>query len=232
MIPVYGLVKTSLLDYSGHLASTIFLGHCNFNCPFCQNSTLIGTQIQDPPISEEVILSHLKKRKNILEGVCITGGEPTLYKGLPKFIESIKSMGYLVKLDTNGTNPAMLSSLIQDHLIDYVAMDIKNCKERYEESSGCNTPALSSLEQSVQLLKKGTLPYEFRTTVVKELHCLEDLKRIGEWLMGPSTYYLQNFKDSKHVVRKGLHPFSQEELAQMKSVLLPYLPNTHIRGEF
>lgn len=232
MVPIYGLLKTTLLDYSGHLASTIFLGHCNFNCPFCHNATLIGKTISDPLISEEEVFSHLRKRKAVLEGVCITGGEPTLYKGLPEFIDTIKSMGYLIKLDTNGTNPDMLRDLIKTKQIDYVAMDIKNCKEEYERTSGCKGLILSLVEQSVDLLKSGTIPYEFRTTVVKELHSLDDMRKIGQWLAGPSSYYLQNFKDSDHVMKPGLHPFSNEELEEMKEVVLPYLPNTRIRGDF
>lgn len=231
MVPIYGLLKTTLLDYNGHLASTIFLGHCNLRCPFCQNSTLLGPDIAESLIKEEEVFSHLKKRKHILEGVCITGGEPTLYKGLPEFIKSIKSLGYLVKLDTNGTNPKMLQSLIEKKQIDYIAMDIKNSKQHYKQTAGISEIDLGAIEESVSLLKNNPIPYEFRTTVVKEYHSLEDIRQIGEWLSGPSLYYIQNFKDSEHVLKKELHPFTKEELQEIKSILLPFLPKAQIRGD-
>ncbi len=231
MIPIYGLQKTTLLDYKGYLASTIFLGHCNYRCPFCQNSLLIGEKITEPIISEKEVLSHLKKRKGILEGVCITGGEPTLYKELPAFIKEIKSLGYLVKLDTNGTNPTMVKSLVNENLIDYIAMDIKNARDSYSVSCGTSYAAIDQVEETIAFLMAEQIPYEFRTTIVKEQHTKERMLEIGRWLKGSSTYILQNFKDSENVPIKGLHGFSDEELLEIKQLLLTYLPNTHIRGE-
>lgn len=231
MIPIYGLQKTTLLDYKGYLASTIFLGHCNYRCPFCQNSLLIGEKITEPVLLESDILTHLKKRKGILEGICITGGEPTLYNKLPEFIEKIKSLGYLVKLDTNGTNPDMVKSLVENGLIDYVAMDIKNARNDYSISCGIKDPFLDQIDKTISFLMDGKVPYEFRTTLVKEEHTMIRIKHIGEWLHGSSTYILQNFKDSDQVKTKGLHGFTDEELQDIKQMLLSDLPNTHIRGE-
>ncbi|MDO5519968.1 MAG: anaerobic ribonucleoside-triphosphate reductase activating protein [bacterium] len=231
MIPIYGLQKTTLLDYKGYVASTIFFGHCNYRCPFCQNSLLVGAKITEPEITKEELFTHLHKRQGIIEGVCITGGEPTLYKELPSFLAEIKELGYLIKLDTNGTNPKMMMELVRDRLIDYVAMDIKNALPYYSVSAGTTQTNLKEIEASVDFLKSGSIPYEFRTTVVKEQHTKERMRKIGKWLSGPSTYILQNFKDSEHVIQKGLHGLTQEELQEMKTLLLSDLPNTHIRGE-
>lgn len=231
MIPIYGLQKTTLLDYKGYLASTIFFGHCNYRCPFCQNSLLIGEKITEPVLSEDDVLTHLKKRKNILEGVCITGGEPTLYNKLPEFIAKIKALGYLVKLDTNGTNPTVVKSLVENDLIDYVAMDIKNAREEYPISCGTKNAFLDQIDETISFLMNGNIPYEFRTTLVKEEHTMARIKSIGKWLHGSSTYILQNFKDSDQVKTKGLHGFTDEELQDIKKMLLDDLPNTHIRGE-
>lgn len=232
MVPIYGLQKTTLLDYSPYLASTIFFGHCNLRCPYCQNYELITPDSKLAAISSEEIFSHLRKRKHLLEGVCITGGEPTLYKGLPEFIRKIKELGYLIKLDTNGTNPSMLGELMDKHLIDYVAMDIKNSREGYGKTVGLPDMTLSAIEDSVSLLTKGDFPYEFRTTLVKEFHTKDDLLAIGKWLQGDSSYYLQNFRDSDTVHTRGLHSFTHEELLEFLRILLPYLPNAKIRGEF
>ena len=232
MVPIYGLQKTTLLDYSPHLASTIFFGQCNLRCPYCQNYELITPDSTLATISPEEIFSHLRKRKHLLEGVCISGGEPTRYKGLPEFIRKIKELGYLVKLDTNGTNPSMLAELMDKHLIDYVAMDIKNSREQYGKTVGLPGMPLSAIEDSVSLLTNSDLSYEFRTTLVKEFHTEDDLLAIGEWLQGDSSYYLQNFRDSDTVHEKQLHSFTHEELLRFLQILLPYLPNTKIRGNF
>ncbi|MDO5292587.1 MAG: anaerobic ribonucleoside-triphosphate reductase activating protein [bacterium] len=230
-MPIYGLQKTTLLDYKGYVASTIFFGHCNYRCPFCQNSLLIGSTITEPLITEEELFTHLHKRQGIIEGVCITGGEPTLYKDLPSFLAKIKKLGYLIKLDTNGTNPDLLMDLTKKHLVDYIAMDIKNSLPEYTLSAGTSHTSLEEIKASVEFLKTTCIPYEFRTTVVKEQHTIERMHEIGKWLKGPSTYILQNFKDSEHVIQKGLHGFTMEELNEIKRLLLTDLPNTHIRGE-
>lgn len=163
---VYGLQKLTLLDYPEHMACTLFTGGCNFRCPFCHNASLVLHPQNQIPISKEEILSFLQKRQGILEGVCITGGEPTLTNDLISWIETIRSFGYLVKLDTNGTNPKLLSVLIENHFVDYIAMDIKNSREHYSVSVGISNYDCSAVEESVNLLKSEKIPYEFRTTVV------------------------------------------------------------------
>ncbi len=230
MIPIYGLQKTTLLDFPGHVASTIFLGKCNYRCPYCQNSSLLDPRDMTPAFTEEDVYQHLHKRKCILEGVCITGGEPTLTKELKSFIKNIKNMGYKVKLDTNGTNPSLLKELLQENLLDMVAMDIKNSLSRYGLTVGIPEYNAKPVEESVELLKESRICYEFRTTLVKELHRKEDLLSISEWLQGPSPYFLQNYKDSDEVLTKGLHGFSTEELSNLLSVIRPLLPNSSLRG--
>lgn len=196
---ILGFQKTTLLDYPHKLASTIFLGGCNFRCPFCHNALLVTKQDQVPELSSTEILQYLKKRVGVLEGVCITGGEPTLSKDLPDFIYAIKNLGYQIKLDTNGSNPDMISSLIKENAIDYIAMDIKNSRENYAMTTGCNID-LDKIEQSIHLLLTNKIPYEFRTTVVKELHTAEDFIKIGHWIHGASRYYLQNFVASDNLI--------------------------------
>ncbi len=230
MIPIYGLQKTTLLDFPGHVASTIFLGKCNYRCPYCQNSSLLDPKDMAPVFTEEDVYQHLHKRKCILEGVCITGGEPTLTKELKSFIKNIKHMGYKVKLDTNGTNPSLLKELLQENLLDMVAMDIKNSLSRYGRTVGIPEYNTKPVEETVELLKESRICYEFRTTLVKELHRKEDLLSISEWLQGPSPYFLQNYKDSDEVLTKGLQGFSTEELSNLLSVVRPLLPNSSLRG--
>ncbi len=230
MIPIYGLQKTTLLDFPGHVASTIFLGKCNFRCPYCQNSSLLDPRDLPPSFTEEDVYRHLHKRKGILEGVCITGGEPTLTKDLPRFIKNIKDIGYLVKLDTNGTNPSMLQALLEENLLDMVAMDIKNCPDRYGTTIGIPQYNTRAVEESVALLKNSNIQYEFRTTLVKELHRKEDLLAISQWLQGPSAYFLQNYRDSEEVLTDGLHSFGVPELKELLAIVQPLLPNASLRG--
>lgn len=230
MIPIYGLQKTTLLDYPGHVSSTIFLGKCNYRCIYCQNSSLLDPRDISPAFTEEDIYTHLRKRKGILEGVCITGGEPTLTKELKSFIQNIKAMDYLVKLDTNGTNPDLLGELLKENLLDMVSMDIKNSLPHYGITIGKPNYNTKAVEESVRLLKNSSIPYEFRTTLVKELHTKEDLLSISQWLQGPDSYFLQNYRDSEEVLTKGLHGFSSEELKELLSIVLPLLPNAALRG--
>lgn len=227
---IHGFAKTTLLDYPKHVAATVFFGGCNFRCPFCHNNDLVLHPGQVPEIPEEEVLSYLKKRIGILEGVCITGGEPTLQPDLEAFIRKIKAMGYLVKLDTNGYRPEILRHLLKEHLLDYVAMDIKNSREKYEMTVAHPGLEISKIEESVQLLLTGTVPFEFRTTVVKQLHTLEDMKAIGEWIKGASAYYLQNYKDSPNIISPGFSSCSKEELLEMRTLLKEYIPVVEVRG--
>lgn len=227
---IHGLNKTTLLDYPGHVAATIFTGGCNFRCPFCHNGDLVLRPHSVPTYSEDEILSFLKKRKPVLSGVCITGGEPTLQKDLPDFIKKVKEIGYLVKLDTNGSNPTMLSELLSGSLLDYVAMDIKSGKTDYARVAGCDPSLLSNVEASVALLNSSNIPHEFRTTVVKGLHTEETFREIGTWLSADSLYFLQSYKESNEVIDKSFLAFSETELNAFLEIIKNYLPNASLRG--
>lgn len=211
---ILGLTKTTLLDYPGKVAATIFTGGCNFRCPFCHNGGLVIDSKDMPIISEEEILSHLTKRRGILQGVCISGGEPTLYNDLPDFLQKVKSLGYEIKLDTNGSFPKRLAKLIDGGLVDYIAMDIKNCKDKYARTAGCDDLEIKDISESIKLIKSSNIPFEFRTTIVKELHTLKDLLEIREWI-GEVPWYLQSYKDSPSVIQEGLNGYKEAELRNM-----------------
>ncbi len=231
---INGLNKTTLLDYPGHLAATIFIGGCNMRCPFCHNASLVTKVSSQPRIPTDQVLAFLDKRKNILEGVCITGGEPTLYSDLPDFIKKIKSLGYKVKLDSNGTNPVMLKYLCQKSLIDYIAMDIKNSKEKYPLSVGIKDFDTSPVEESVDFLlslpNNSSITYEFRTTIVKQHHNDKDFISIGKWIEGARAYYLQAFVDSGDLISPGLSGHEKETMERFIHLLSPYVENSSIRG--
>lgn len=226
---IKGLQKLTLLDYPERLAATVFLGGCNFRCPFCHNGSLVlGTGGED--ISEEELYTFLNSRRGKLSGVCITGGEPTLYKELPSLIKNIKDMGYLVKLDTNGTNPDMLIDLVTSGLIDYVAMDIKNSRESYPLTAGVKDLDVTPIEASVEFLKSGVVDYEFRTTLVRELHTREDMEKIGKWIEGARAYFLQSYRDSEDVILPSLSAHDTKTVAEFLDVVKMYVPNAQIRG--
>lgn len=227
---IYGFRKTTLLDYPKHLAATIFLGGCNMRCPFCHNASLVTKLSNQPTISKEEVLSTLKKRSGVLEGVCITGGEPTLYKELPDFIKEIKSFGLKVKLDTNGSNASMLEYLSNQKLIDYVAMDIKNARNNYSNSIGIHNFLMQDIEASVSFLLSSNQDYEFRTTIVKELHTEEDILSIGEWIRGAKAYYLQSYEDSGDIICPGFHSHSKDVLIHFVNLLSPYVDYVSLRG--
>ena len=227
---IHGFQKLTLLDYPGHIAATIFLAGCNMRCPFCHNASLVTKVISENAIPEETVLSTLYSRKHILEGVCITGGEPTLYSELPTLIEEIKSMGLKVKLDTNGTNPAMLKHLAKENLIDYVAMDIKNSKEKYALTTGIPGLSLDKIYESVEFLLTSSIAYEFRTTLVNEFHTIEDIVSIGKWINGAAAYYLQSYKDSSDMIQTGLNPHTTDTLIEFSNLLKPYITNVFLRG--
>ncbi len=227
---IHGFNKTTLLDYPGHLAATLFLGGCNMRCPFCHNASLVTSPGSQPTIAEDEVLRYLTKRQAILEGVCITGGEPTLYPGLPEFIGKIKALGLQVKLDTNGTNPVMLKALTEDKLIDYVAMDIKNSPEKYGLSSGANSHLLNKVKESVAFILTGSIDYEFRTTIVKQHHTEADMNSIGVWLQGAKAYYLQAYRDSEDILQPGLTGHSKETMETFKILLSPKIEHVYLRG--
>ena len=225
-----GLQKLSLLDYPGEICATVFVGGCNFRCPFCHNASLVIPKKFGDDISEDSFLEFLESRRGKLSAVCVSGGEPTLYPDLPEFIAKIKNMGYLVKLDTNGYRPEVLSSLIEAGLVDYVAMDIKNSKRSYAKTVGIEGFELSPILRSVDILREGRVPFEFRTTVVRELHSSEDMLLIGEWLAGAEHYYLQQFRDSGDLIAGGLSGYSEAELEELLSLVRRFVPLAQIRG--
>lgn len=227
---IYGFNKTTLLDYPGKLAATVFLGGCNFRCPYCHNSDLVFLPESAEQIDESTVLKVLSTRRAILEGVCISGGEPTLSHDLERFILEIKNLGYLIKLDTNGSNPNTIKDLVKYDLIDYVAMDIKNTKNKYMLTSGYNHINLSSISESVDFLLSSLIDYEFRTTVVKELHTPSDLLGIGEWIKGAKAYYLQSYEDRETVISPGFSSYSKEEMHEFLIMLAPYAQTVQLRG--
>jgi len=234
---IYGLQKLSLLDYPGKLAATVFTGGCNLRCPFCHNAALVTHCDARDRISEDEVFTFLNKRRGLLDGVCITGGEPLLQEDLEEFIIKIRDLGFLVKLDTNGTFPEKLDTLIRRGLLDYVAMDIKNAFDKYPETVGVPNLDAESVKESVQLLLRGTVDYEFRTTLVKPLHTEADIEKIGRAVAGAENYYLQNFEDSGDLVGfDSLSPsltlsgFCAEEIQHFRDILSLYAKNVGIRN--
>lgn len=225
-----GFQKLTLLDFPEKTACTLFTAGCNFRCPFCHNAALVTHIDNTNHFSEEYVLDYLKKRKGVLDGVCITGGEPLMHIDLPDFIKKVKELGYSVKLDTNGSYPDELSKLIDSGLIDYVAMDIKNAPEKYIETADCSEDCLETVKQSVEILKQGKIDFEFRTTVVKEYHTAEDIKKIAEWIHPAKKYFLQNFIDSGDLIKNNLSAVSRETLEFMRYIAQDTIPNTQIRG--
>lgn len=226
---IEALQKLTLLDFPQKMACTIFTHGCNMRCPFCHNALLV-TESQQTFISEEEILSFLETRKGILEGVCITGGEPLMQEGIEEFIRKIKSMGFLIKLDTNGTYPNKLKALCKEGLIDFVAMDIKNSQKKYAQTAGKKLLDLSAVNESVAFLIGGNVPYEFRTTVTKDFHNLEDLLDITRWISGCDAYFLQQFVDSGNLIDSQVSGYTNEELREIYKVVKKHLPCTQLRG--
>ena len=224
---IHGLQKMTLLDFPGKVACTVFFDGCNYRCPFCHNSELLGVGF--PPLMDDgELLSFLEKRKGILDGVCITGGEPLLQKEL--LLEKIKTMGFLVKLDTNGSFPDILEDLIARGLVDYVAMDIKNSPQRYAQTVGRERFDLTQVEKSIALLLKGTVDYEFRTTVVAQLHNEETIHEIGKWIRGAKRYFLQCFVPRDTVLQAGLDAPAEEDMKRYAEIARIYVPETGVRG--
>lgn len=230
MMRICGLNKTTLLDYPGHVAAAVFLGGCNFRCPFCQNGDLVLKPESQAAIGEEELFSFLKKRKGILSGVCITGGEPTLEKDLGIWIGKIKELDYLVKLDTNGYRPEAVGELLEDGLLDYIAMDVKNSMGRYGETAGVGKLDTGRIRETINLIMKSGIDYEFRTTVVKELHRKEDIEAIGNEIKGARAYFLQSYQESPGVIAPGFHAYSREEMEELAAAARFFVPNIQIRG--
>ena len=226
---IKGFQKITLLDFPGKVACTVFTGGCNFRCPFCHNASLVININDTESISEEEILSYLNKRKGILDGVCITGGEPLLQKDIVDFIRKIKEIGLLVKIDTNGSYPNMLRQVIDSSCVDYIAMDIKNSFEKYPETIGLDKMP-EEIKESIKIIMSSDVDYEFRTTVVKELHTAEDIESISREISGAKRYFLQGFIDSGELISDGYSAHSEEDMKNMLDIALKYVPNAQLRG--
>ena len=226
-----GLQKLTLLDYPQHTACTLFTQGCNLRCPYCHNASLLDAcRAPENPILGDDVLLFLHKRRSTLDGVCITGGEPLMHEELPDFIMRVRNMGFLVKLDTNGFYPDRLRRLIDEGLLNMVAMDIKNSPEHYGKTVGIPHIDITPMRESAALLRENKIPFEFRTTLTDELHTEEDMLSIGQWLQGDASYFLQSYRETDNVLHKGMHAPGREKLDRFVSVLRPYLPNTFIRG--
>ncbi|MFC1789706.1 anaerobic ribonucleoside-triphosphate reductase activating protein [Patescibacteria group bacterium] len=227
-----GLEKLTLIDYPGKLAATVFLTGCNFRCPWCYSSEIVLPEKikKQPKISEKKLFKFLKERKNLIEGVVICGGEPTMSKDLPKFIKKIKKMRFFVKLDTNGSDPKMLKKLIDEKLVDYVAMDIKVPREKYTKIVGEKID-VEKIQESIDILKYGAVDYEFRTTVVPTIHQKEDILKMAKWISGAKKYYLQNFRPEKTIDKKfeNIKPYPREFLLEIQKTISPFFDICQIR---
>jgi pyruvate formate lyase activating enzyme len=226
-----GLQKLAMVDYPGKLAATVFTGGCNLRCPFCHNALLVTRLAENPERhTVEDVLAFLNTRRGLLDGVVLSGGEPLLQDGVADFARAVRSMGFSFKLDTNGTFPDRLAALLDAGLLDYVAMDIKNSPARYAETVGVPALELAPIQNSIDLLSASGVPYEFRTTLVREFHTADDVRTIGAWLRGAPRYYLQTFVDSGGLIGSGLHPFTAAEMQGFAALAAPFFGAVAVRG--
>ena len=225
---VQGYQKLTLLDFPGRTACTVFTGGCNLRCPFCHNAGLVRTPLAGPNLTDEVLV-YLQKRRGILDGVCITGGEPLLQPDLVDFLRKVKEMGYAVKLDTNGTLPRRLEAILATNLVDYVAMDIKSSPDGYAAATGTDAD-VSAVTDSLSLLRQSGIPYELRTTAVRGIHTAADFIAIGEWLGEVPAYFIQRFVDSGQLLGEGFDAFSPEEMEHLLTTVRAYIPSAQLRG--
>ena len=226
---IQGFQKLTLLDFPGHTACTVFTGGCNLRCPFCHNVQLVLAP-EEEPFSDQEIFSYLEKRRGVLDGVAVTGGEPLLQPDIADFLRRVKALGYLTKVDTNGFFPETLETLLGEGLADYVAMDVKNSKTKYAATCGRRSVDLGKVEKSISLIKNADIEYEFRTTVVGGFHTLEDIEDICRWLSGAKRYYLQAFKDSGILLEGSGFTLPEEEMIAMRDLARTYIPICDLRG--
>ena len=229
-LPIRGLQKTSLIDYPGKIAATIFLGGCNLRCNYCYNKELVFPT-KEKSIPEQEVLAFLRKRKNVLDGVCITGGEPTIHQELPMFLKKIKDNNYKIKLDTNGTNPEMVAMLIKHHLIDYLAMDIKASEETYQRVTSVQAD-MKKIKQTVQLLKNSHTHYELRMTIIPSITTMKEIKNVAQWTKGCTQFYLQQFKPTDKIMDTSIlqyKPHPEREIKKFKKELAKTIPKVEIR---
>lgn len=226
----HGFQKMTMLDFPGYVACTVFTPGCNFRCPFCHNSLLVTRMNDNEIYTEDDILSYLKKRQGVIDGICISGGEPLMHDDIFDFVRKVKEIGLLVKIDTNGSFPDKLRKLIDSGNIDYVAMDIKNCPDRYAETVAIPGFDFEPVRKSVQILLEGKINYEFRTTVVKEFHTPQDMVSVGELIKGADRYFLQHFIESEGNIQQGLTPLCKEEMENLRQIAAEYVKNAELRG--
>lgn len=229
---VTGIQKLTLLDYPGVVACTVFTAGCNFRCPFCHNAMLVlPEQIDDECLTDDEVFGFLKKRKGVLDGVAVTGGEPLLHADMPEFLARVKELGYKIKLDTNGSNPELLSEIVKNKLVNRVAMDIKNAPEEYARTIGLKSFDIAPVERSKEMLLRGDIDYEFRTTVVKGIHTKESLIGAAKWIEGAKEYYLQQFKDSGNLILPdGLSAYDEKQMHALADAVRDYVPTVEVRG--
>ncbi len=227
---IHGLKKFSLLDYPGKVACTLFTAGCNFRCPYCYNAPLVVDTHKNKEILPEDIYTFLENGRGMLNGICLTGGEPLIQRGIEEFLNHVREMGYAVRLDTNGSFPDKLKRLVSEGLISYVAMDLKNSKESYGKTVGIEDYDIGNICRSVEYLLSGVIPYEFNTTVVLELHQRSDFESIGRWIEGADQYFLQRFVDSGNVMRKGLHRYNENIMRQALDIVKERVPSARLRG--
>ena len=228
-----GLQKLTLLDFPEHVACTVFTLGCNFRCPYCHNSSLVipGREHVEGEITEEEFFKFLRKRKGLLDGVAITGGEPLIHPDIKDFIRKIREEGYLVKLDTNGSFPERLKEILDEGLVDFVAMDIKSSMEGYGVVCGLSNPPAAKLMESISILRNSGIKHEFRTTVIEEVHDEEIMKKIGELIEGADRYFLQQFEDSGELIEEGRYTSpSMEKMEKLLAIVRDKVPNAQIRG--
>ena len=226
---IQGLQKMTLLDWPGKVACTVFLGGCDFRCPFCHNAELLEGDLP-AALTQGELLDFLRRRRGLLDGVCVTGGEPLLRADLAGLLEEVKALGYPVKVDTNGSHPARMVELWERGLVDYVAMDVKNSPDRYPETAGVPGLDLGPIRESIAWLLEGHVDYEFRTTAVRQFHDGDSFRAIGAWIRGARRYFIQNFVDRDTVAFAGLEGFSREELEGFAELVAPYVEHVELRG--
>ena len=224
---VQGYQKLTLLDFPGRTACTVFTGGCNLRCPFCHNAGLVRTPLAGPNLTDEV-LEYLRKRRGILDGVCVTGGEPLLQPDLEDFLRRIKEMGYAVKLDTNGMLPGRLAGVLATKLVDYVAMDIKSSPDGYAAATGTDAD-VSAVKDSLSILRDSGIPFELRTTAVRGIHTVADFAAIGRWIAGAKRYFIQAFVDSGDLIGAG-KPLTEPQLQDLLQAVKPFIPDSQLRG--
>lgn len=226
---IAGMQKLSLVDYPEKMCCTVFTSGCNFRCPFCHNASLV-VHTDDGELGQEEVFDFLSKRQGLLQAITVSGGEPLLQRGVDDFAKRAKDLGYLVKLDTNGSFPDKLQKLCADGVVDFVAMDIKNSKRKYALTAGLDKIDIAPIEQSVNFLLGGGVPFEFRTTVVREFHTAEDFKEIGEWIGNPDRYFLQQFVNSGDLIDGNMHGYDADEMRLLIKQVNAFIPNAKLRG--